>query len=267
MLDSVAVPHRLACRRPLVPFTSAYVSSPEKDTGYVQRQLPLRGVGPAIHLRPRGNLSTVLDWDHNAFYHRLLLGQLPPHCHRVLDVGCGAGLFAARLARHVDHVDAIDCSPAMIELASQRVPDNVNCILGDVRTHTLPDAGYDAIVSISALHHMDLETALQRFATLLRPGGVLAAVALPRTDIRHELAWELAAASGHRLLGAAFATVRAIGHRDWFAKDSSHATMPVMTDPELTVREVADRAGAVLPGTRVRRLLFWRYLLRWQKPA
>jgi ubiquinone/menaquinone biosynthesis C-methylase UbiE len=209
----------------------------------------------------------VLDWDHNAFYHRLLLDQLPPNCHRVLDVGCGAGLFAARLAPYVEQVDAIDCSAAMIGLARQRVPDNVNCILGDVGTHPLPDAGYDAIVSICALHHMDLETALQRFATLLRPEGVLAAIALPRNDLRHELFSELAAALGHRVLGAVFATARAAGRSEWFAKDSSHEVMPVVLDPPLTVREVADRAGAVLPGTRVRRLVFWRYLLRWEKPA
>jgi hypothetical protein len=30
---------------------------------------------------------TVLDWDHNAYYHRLLLRQLPQKCNRVLDVG------------------------------------------------------------------------------------------------------------------------------------------------------------------------------------
>ena len=41
----------------------------------------------------------MLDWYHNAYYHRLLLGQLPQRCHRVLDVGCGAGTFAARSAR------------------------------------------------------------------------------------------------------------------------------------------------------------------------
>ena len=33
----------------------------------------------------------VLDWDHNAYYHRLLLRQMPQPCRRVLDVGCGAG--------------------------------------------------------------------------------------------------------------------------------------------------------------------------------
>ncbi|HEY1842974.1 MAG TPA: class I SAM-dependent methyltransferase [Mycobacterium sp.] len=212
-------------------------------------------------------VALATHWDHNAFYHRPQLGQLPPQCHRVLDVGCGAGLFAARLAGRVEQVDAIDCSPAMIEMARQRSPDNVNWILADVMTHPLPDARYDGIISICALHHMNLESALLRFANLLRPGGVLAVIALPRKDLRHELSAEIVAALGHRLLGAVFVTARSVGRGDWFAKDASHAAMPIVMDPQLTIREVADRAGAVLPGVRVRRLVFWRYLLRWEKPT
>jgi len=207
----------------------------------------------------------VPDWDHNAYYHRLLLGQLPQRCDRVLDVGCGAGSFATRLAHRVEHVDAVDRSPAMIELARQRTPENVDCIVADVLTDPLPGA-YDAIVSISALHHMPLQDALLRFAALLRPGGVLAVVALPQEDLLRELPTEAVAAVGHRLLGAAFAAARSVGSNDWFAKDSNHAAMPVVMDPPLTTREVADQAGALLHGVRVRRLVFWRYLLRWEKP-
>jgi SAM-dependent methyltransferase len=209
----------------------------------------------------------VLDWNHNAYYHRLLLDQLPQHCRRVLDVGCGAGSFATRLARRVEQVDAVDRSPAMIEIARQRTPDNVNCILADVLTDPLRGGDYDAIFSISALHHMPLQDALPRFAALLRPGGVLAAIALPRRDPLRELPTEVVAAVGHRLLGALFVAARSVGSKDWFAKDSTHAAMPVVMDPALTTREVADQAGAVLHGVRVRRLVFWRYLLRWDRPA
>jgi SAM-dependent methyltransferase len=60
-------------------------------------------------------------WDHNAFYQGLLIRQLPRECRRVLDVGCGAGAFAAELGRRVDQVDALDRSPAMIDLAKRRV--------------------------------------------------------------------------------------------------------------------------------------------------
>jgi SAM-dependent methyltransferase len=209
----------------------------------------------------------VLDWNHNAYYHRLLLGQLPQRCHHVLDVGCGAGSFAARLARRVEQVDAVDRSAAMIEVARQRTPDNVNCILADALIDPLPGGIYDAIFSISALHHMPLQDALPRFAALLRPGGVLAVVALPRVDLPNELPTEVVAAVGHHLLGAVFVTARSVGSKDWFAKDSTHAAMPVVMDPQLTTRQVANQASALLPGVRVRRLLFWRYLLRWQKPA
>jgi SAM-dependent methyltransferase len=208
----------------------------------------------------------VLDWDHNAYYHGLLLRQMPQACRRVLDVGCGAGVFAARLAQHCEQVDALDRSAVMIEEAKRRTPGNVNCVLADVLAGSLPGQDYDAIFSISALHHMPLPDALAVLAAALRPGGVLAAIALPRLDLRRELPAEIAAAAGHRLLGAMFLAKRLLGSNGGYAKESACATMPVVMDPPLTTREVARQAAAVLPGVRVRRLLFWRYLLIWQKP-
>jgi SAM-dependent methyltransferase len=208
----------------------------------------------------------VLDWDHNAYYHRLLLRQMPQRCRCVLDVGCGAGAFAAQLAQRSEHVDALDRSPEMIEEARRRTPDNVNCVLADVLADPLPGNGYDAIFSVSALHHMPLKDVLPVLAAALRPGGVLAAIALPRPDLARELPVEIVAATGHRLLGAIFAVKRVLGTNGGFAKDSTRSTMPVVMDPPLTTREVANQAAEVLPDVRVRRLLFWRYLLIWQKP-
>lgn len=209
----------------------------------------------------------MLDWDHNAYYHRLLLRQVPQRCHRVLDVGCGAGAFAAQLAQRAEQVDALDRSAEMIEEAKRRTPGTVNCVLADVLADPLPGGEYDAIFSISALHHMPLQDSLPVLAAALRPGGILAAIALPRPDLRHELPVEITAAAGHRLLGVMFLTRRLLGSSSGFAKDSAGAPMPVVMDPPLTTREVAHQAAAVLPGVRVRRLVFWRYLLVWQKPA
>jgi hypothetical protein len=42
--------------------------------------------------------------------------------------------------------------------------------------------------------------------------------------------------------------------------------MPMVLDPPLTTRRVRQHAAVVLPGVRVRRLVFWRYLLVWQRP-
>lgn len=154
----------------------------------------------------------------------------------------------------------------MIEVARQHSPDNVNCILADAVGNPLPADDYDAIFSISALHHMPLQEALLRFAAALRPGGILAMIALPRPDLRRELSVEGIAAIGHRLLGAMFWAARSAGRNGWFGKDLSHTSMPVVLNPPLTTGEVDQQASAVLRGARTRRLVFWRYFLLWRKP-
>ncbi|MEV5835949.1 class I SAM-dependent methyltransferase [Nocardia sp. NPDC052112] len=208
-----------------------------------------------------------LNWSHNAYYQRFLMRQLPTPGTRVLDVGCGAGAFAGELARHVEHVDAIDRSAVMIDLAKQTVPQNVRCILGDVLEQPLPDETYDAIVSMSTLHHMPLDEVLPVLARAVRPGGVIAAVALPRPDLVRELPVELAAAIGHRVFGIVFRMLRSRGRGSWYAVEASHDVMPVVLDPPLTTRQVRARVAAILPGARVRRLVFWRYSLVWRKPV
>jgi 2-polyprenyl-3-methyl-5-hydroxy-6-metoxy-1,4-benzoquinol methylase len=206
-----------------------------------------------------------LDWDHNAWYHRLLLRRVPVGSGRVLDVGCGDGLLARKVARRAARVDALDRDPGMVALARRCAPGNVTVIEDDVLGVDLPAGVYDAVVSVSALHHVPLPETLARMAGWLRPGGVLAAVALPRTDLPVELPVELAAAVGHRVLGAAFAAGRALTGRPLLAHPPGHDRMPVR-DPELTTRQVRAAVTAVLPGARVRRLVFWRYELVWTKP-
>ncbi|MFI9503014.1 class I SAM-dependent methyltransferase [Nocardia sp. NPDC052566] len=205
-------------------------------------------------------------WSHNAYYHRLLLRQVPPSSRRALDVGCGAGGFATELAKNIDRVDALDRSPVMIDEARKSVPPNVTCILGDVLEEPLPADTYDAIVSISTLHHMPLDEVLPILAKALRPGGVLAVIALPRPDLPRELPVELVAAIGQRLLAATFLALRAVTPGAWFAHEPSHDAMPVNLDPPLSTREVRERASALLPGACVRRLVYWRYFLTWHKP-
>jgi SAM-dependent methyltransferase len=201
----------------------------------------------------------LTDWDHNAWYRRLLLAQVPAGAERVLDVGCGAGTLARALARRVPLVEGIDRSPVMIEEARRLAPPNVTLHLADALTADVPDGAYDAVLSSAVLHHLDLTEALPRMAGWLRPGGVLAAVALPRPDLPRELPIELAAVATHHGLGLAFVGTRLFRH------EPTHDAMPV-TDGALTTRDVRVQAAGLLPGARVRRLLLWRYLLTWHKP-
>lgn len=208
----------------------------------------------------------ITDWSHNSWYHRLLLDQVPDGAQRVLDVGCGAGTLARRLAAEIPHVDGIDLSVEMIDAARRDAPPSLTLQVADALTVDLPAGAYDAVVSSAVLHHLPLEEALPRMAGWLRPGGVLAAVALPRGDRRRELPVDLAAVVGHHALGLAFAAARPLTGADLHRQEDTHDAMPVQ-DGRLTTREVRARASAVLPGVRVRRLLYFRYLLVWQKPA
>jgi ubiquinone/menaquinone biosynthesis C-methylase UbiE len=209
-----------------------------------------------------------LGWDHNAYYQRLLLRHLPQPCRRVLDVGCGAGSFAVRLADRAEHVDAVDKSEAMIEAARRRpTPANVAYTPGDVMELPLPDGAYDAIVSVTALHHLPLDGALRHLAPAVRPGGVLAAVVLMRSDAVREVLVELVAAPVNRLYGMVFAVLRRIGRGSWYQLEPTNEAMPKVFDAPLTTRQARRVAAEALPGAQVRRLLFWRYLLVWRRPG
>ncbi len=84
----------------------------------------------------------------------------------------------------------------MVAATCSSAPSNVTVVEDDLLTVPLPEGGLDAIVSIAVLHHLPLAPALPRFAAALRPGGVLAAVGLPRLDLPCDLPIELASVTG-----------------------------------------------------------------------
>ncbi|MBN1092107.1 class I SAM-dependent methyltransferase [Blastococcus sp. TML/M2B] len=208
----------------------------------------------------------LTDWSHNSWYHSLLQRQVPAGARRVLDVGCGSGTLARRLAATVPQVDGFDLSPEMIAEARKDAPANLSLRVADALTVDVPPETYDAVVSVAVLHHLPLAEALPRMAGWLRPGGVLTAVALPRAELPRELPLQVASSLGHHGLGLAFAAARPLTGAELFRHEDSHGAMPIQ-DATLSTREVRAQAAAVLPGVRVRQLLFWRYLLVWRKPA
>lgn len=90
----------------------------------------------------------------------------------VLEIGCGTGLFTAEIAAKGHRLTAIDISPDLIALARERVTsDNVTFMVENAYATTFPDAGFDAIIGSSCLHHLDIARALPEFYRLLKPGG------------------------------------------------------------------------------------------------
>lgn len=154
----------------------------------------------------------------------------------------------------------------MIEAARRTVGANVSCILADIGDHHLVVDSYDAIVSVAVLHHLAAEDVLPRLAAALRPGGVLVIVGLPARDLRRDWYVELASMLLNPVLGAQFSLLRGLTGRSWYAHEPTHDVMPVSDHAPLTTRRLAELARRTLPGSWVRRLLFWRYLLVWHKP-
>lgn len=116
-----------------------------------------------------------------------LASQLPAPGRRALDLGCGTGRHAVLLADRFEHVDAVDVSGPMIELArARRARPNISFRQADL--HDVEGAGrYDFILSALTLHHVaDLHAALRRIRALVAPGGRLALVDIYETasDLR-----------------------------------------------------------------------------------
>ena len=72
---------------------------------------------------------------------------------RVLELGCGTGGTALRLAPHVHSVVATDFSAGMIAQAQQRDPaDNVTFLQADVFSPELEVGVFDVIVGFNLFH-------------------------------------------------------------------------------------------------------------------
>ena len=113
-------------------------------------------------------------WNHNSHFHNYLLRQCPVNIRRALDIGCGLGLFAQRLAERSEVVDAIDADNIILNEASNRnAASNVHYFHAGFLKADLPEASYEAIAAIASLHHMDLEAALTKMKALLCPSGKL----------------------------------------------------------------------------------------------
>lgn len=93
---------------------------------------------------------------------------------RVLEVGCGWGAFAKRVADELDaDVAAIDISPRMVELARER---GVQAQVGDVQDLAFEDGSFDCVVANWMLYHVpDLNRGVSEIARVLRTGGRLVA--------------------------------------------------------------------------------------------
>ena len=99
-----------------------------------------------------------------------------PQGGRVLDLGCGAGLVSAELARRA-RVVGLDRSAVQLSFARSNAPRSV-LVRGDIAEVAFRPRSFDAIVAFWTLIHVQRDrhpAVLARIHAWLRPAGVFAA--------------------------------------------------------------------------------------------
>jgi SAM-dependent methyltransferase len=122
--------------------------------------------------RTAADYDRLGDLSENESIRNWLASVLPRGGGRALDLGCGSGRHAVLLAERFTHVDAIDLSPPMIEIArARRSRPNITYQVADL-LETAGSGQYGLVLSVMTLHHVpDLQAALAHIKELLAPGG------------------------------------------------------------------------------------------------
>ncbi|MCW2273644.1 methyltransferase domain-containing protein [Rhodoblastus acidophilus] len=99
--------------------------------------------------------------------------RLKPSDH-VLEIGCGTGSTAIRLAPYADSWIATDFSPEMLRIARAKpAPDNLRFVLADAQ-NAFDGGPFDAICAFQLLHLVDdISGLLAGIHANLKPGGLL----------------------------------------------------------------------------------------------
>ena len=110
---------------------------------------------------------------------------------RALDLGCGVGRHALRLAEHGLSVEALDGSPAGLAVlretaAARGLTLGLHEGLADALQFS--DASFDYVLSWNVIHHGTLGDLGRRFGEIwrvLKPGGLLQATVLSTRDANY----------------------------------------------------------------------------------
>jgi len=147
-------------------------------------------------LPPKGSLTPNTPDDPLPYYYKPLVGWffkkrieqalalLNPPFKSVLEVGYGSGILLPSLAQMADRVTGVDLAsdPEVVGANLRRLGVQCHLIKGNLLEVTFDKEGFDLIVAISVLEHIqDLEPVFERLHELLTPSGYLL-VGMPRVD-------------------------------------------------------------------------------------
>lgn len=145
---------------------------PWNEPGFSERML-------AEHLSQEHDAASrrfeIID-EHVRWIHDHLLEERPA---QILDLACGPGLYASRLARHGHTIIGIDYSPASIRYARQEAErEGLACTYIESDLRTVEYGGlFDLVMLIygefNVFRPVDANLILEKIQRALKPGGLL----------------------------------------------------------------------------------------------
>ncbi len=201
-------------------------------------------------------------WNHNNCYFGHLLKYIPHKTDFCLDIGCGKGELSYLAAQKAKKVLAVDIADEMIAYAAEHyAAENIEYRCGNVLGMDFEDDSLDVIITTATAHHLPYEWLLNFSKNKLKTGGRLIVLDLV----------EAATISDKLLWGFAFFPniLMNILKNGRLHKDEPHVAEfwreHGKRDEYMTMKEIRQLAARHLPGAKIRRKLFWRYSLIWEK--
>jgi 2-polyprenyl-3-methyl-5-hydroxy-6-metoxy-1,4-benzoquinol methylase len=193
-------------------------------------------------------------WNHNTAHHPWLIDIATRHHGDVLDVGCGDGLLAQRLAPVSRSVTAVDPDSTAVQRATDRLAphDHVRVWQQSFESYEPGSRRFDLVTFVASLHHLDLRASLVKARDLLKPAGEIAVVGLSVNKTVRDWVWAAICVPPARI-------------GSWLNSETRDVGV-VVTDPREGLDDIRRTVDEVLPGATLRRALYYRYLLRWAKP-
>jgi SAM-dependent methyltransferase len=127
--------------------------------------------------------ATLVEPQHQALFDAVLDSGRFHHGARVLDVGCGSGLFAQYAAARGCHVTGFDASEPLLAIARRRTP-GADFHQGDMEDLPFPDEHFDTVTGINSFQYAaDPCRAVAEARRVVKAGGqvILATWGPPQT--------------------------------------------------------------------------------------
>lgn len=102
------------------------------------------------------------------------LADIP--CEKILDLGCGTGIYFDQLNKYAGEIEALDSSKDMIQVAGEYCKKaNLKSIhphIGSAEALDYQDGRFDTVMAFDLLHHVPcVDTVVKEVYRVLKPGG------------------------------------------------------------------------------------------------